>query len=428
MFSEADMQAYVAAVQSETAVIRHVTQATGPAVQQSRALAVMRSLVSQEKVRFQEDGFDLDLTYITPNIIAMGFPSAGKEAYFRNPIEEVERFFLSRHAGHFRIYNLCSERDYDRPTRFGGAFRRFPFDDHNAPCPIRLIPELVRDATMFLQEDARNVVAIHCKAGKGRTGVMVSCLLRAVDPTNIRSAQEALTHFGNVRTNDGKGVTIPSQMRYVRYWDQLMAEHQAREPPPRTVKLQQLRVESAVKKAGSATVDLYFTVDQMGQQCYDSRQQFRSGGKREKDGGFLFVFDESHPPVALTGDVRFNFYHRNSLLADEDLFHFWLNTSLCQARERLAKKDGALDGRPAKGKDDTFHQDLAVDLVLLGGSSAAVQGAAAAGAVLQQGSAAAAGGQVSSGGHQQARSRAESSRFTAAAAPKSGGFFSKVFK
>ena len=61
---------------------------------------MMRSLVSKKKKRFEEDGFDLDLTYITDKIIAMGFPSTGSEASYRNPVGEVQKFFNMRHRGH----------------------------------------------------------------------------------------------------------------------------------------------------------------------------------------------------------------------------------------------------------------------------------------------------------------------------------------
>ena len=40
----------------------------------------VRKLVSLKKRRFVGDGVDLDLTYITPRVIAMGFPSEGAEA------------------------------------------------------------------------------------------------------------------------------------------------------------------------------------------------------------------------------------------------------------------------------------------------------------------------------------------------------------
>lgn len=44
-----------------------------------------------------------------------------------------------------------------------------------------------------------NIVAIHCKGGKGRTGLICSCLLLGM---NIRSTpEEALQLFAQKRTN-----------------------------------------------------------------------------------------------------------------------------------------------------------------------------------------------------------------------------------
>jgi len=61
---------------------------------------------------------DLDLTYITKRVIALGFPAQGGEGLFRNRAEEVSRFFDLRHPNHYRIYNLCVERDHDVGTLF----------------------------------------------------------------------------------------------------------------------------------------------------------------------------------------------------------------------------------------------------------------------------------------------------------------------
>lgn len=47
------------------------------------------------------------------------------------------RFFQQRHSGHYRIINLCSERNYSLNT-FHGSVARYPFPDHNPP-PMELI-------------------------------------------------------------------------------------------------------------------------------------------------------------------------------------------------------------------------------------------------------------------------------------------------
>lgn len=52
----------------------------------------------------------------------------------------------------------------------------FPFDDHNCP-PLQLITSFCQSAYSWLKEDIQNVVVVHCKAGMGRTGLMICSLL-----------------------------------------------------------------------------------------------------------------------------------------------------------------------------------------------------------------------------------------------------------
>ncbi len=47
----------------------------------------MRLTVGGNKRRYQKDGYDLDLCYITKRIIAMSFPSSGIDGVYRNRIQ-----------------------------------------------------------------------------------------------------------------------------------------------------------------------------------------------------------------------------------------------------------------------------------------------------------------------------------------------------
>ena len=118
----------------------------------------LKSLVSQDKNRFCFDGFDLDLTYITPRIIAMGLPSTSYEAFYRNDMNDVKNFFNERHCEHYKVYNLCEEKKYAPNIFYKQGY--FPFQDHEAP-PLNLIRPFCEDAKKFLDEDPKNVVAIH---------------------------------------------------------------------------------------------------------------------------------------------------------------------------------------------------------------------------------------------------------------------------
>jgi phosphatidylinositol-3,4,5-trisphosphate 3-phosphatase and dual-specificity protein phosphatase PTEN len=49
----------------------------------------LREIVGGPKNRYREKGYNLDLTYITPRIIAMAFPASGIEKLYRNSIDTI---------------------------------------------------------------------------------------------------------------------------------------------------------------------------------------------------------------------------------------------------------------------------------------------------------------------------------------------------
>ena len=177
-----------------------------------------KHLVSKKKRRYQDSEFDLDMAYITDRVIAMGYPSVGLEAVYRNDVNDVIAFFEKKHKGNVKIYNLCLEKDriYEKKLFLRSKVALFPSLDHN-PCSVKLLLEFCVDICLFLILNLDSVAAVHCKAGKGRTGVMICCYL--VFSGLCKNTEEAVNYYGVMRTTDMKGVTIPSQIRYIKYFE-----------------------------------------------------------------------------------------------------------------------------------------------------------------------------------------------------------------
>lgn len=65
-------------------------------------------------------------------------------------------------------------------------------------------------------------------------GTMICCYL--LHCRNQLDAEECLRHYGIERTYDAKGVTIPSQRRYVHYYSNLLKSRRKYERIPLQVR------------------------------------------------------------------------------------------------------------------------------------------------------------------------------------------------
>lgn len=178
----------------------------------------------QRKVRYKDGDYDLDLTYITPRIIAMSFPASGVEAIYRNNADDVAAMLKEKHGEAFMIINVA-EKSY-HSDGLKNQVLDFGWPDHMAP-PIDRLLGCIQAMDGWNRSDENNVVAVHCKGGKGRTGVVIaSYMLQAKNFVGIHSAEDAMDHFAITRFDSKDpmkyGISGKSQRRYVKYFKDII--------------------------------------------------------------------------------------------------------------------------------------------------------------------------------------------------------------
>ena len=132
----------------------------------------------------------------------------------------------------------------------------------------------------------------------------------------FKTAKEALVYYGKIRTANGKGVTIPSQIRYVYYYKEFL-NFKKREyhnkiyttMPRRVVKIYKIRMIS-IPSIQNGGIDLTFRFKFKDQVIYDYRQEGKTKFLQDLS---YYDFRIKSTNLLVYDCVKVEFFHKNKL-------------------------------------------------------------------------------------------------------------------
>eukprot|EP00730_Choanoeca_flexa_P020392 TRINITY_DN9962_c0_g2_i1.p1 TRINITY_DN9962_c0_g2~~TRINITY_DN9962_c0_g2_i1.p1 ORF type:complete len:845 (+),score=224.47 TRINITY_DN9962_c0_g2_i1:199-2733(+) len=268
----------------------------------SRIVKRIRKIVTGNKIRFETQTVDLDLTYITPKIVAMSLPATGLQATYRNKLTDVANFLTARHGSCYMIINV-SDKSYDI-SEFKNQVLDFGWPDHTAP-PLERLCSICNSIDNWLEADPNNVIAVHCKGGKGRTGVVIAAYLsfKRLFPT----PEEAMHQFAISRFSDdgtaAVGISNPSQRRYVHYFGQVLTGEL--KVCRKKLVLKEIFIQGVPNFDGYGGCKPFIIIEEEFKEIFRSREPLTSYKATD-----MFIHLPLDQELALTGDISIKFYHR----------------------------------------------------------------------------------------------------------------------
>lgn len=184
----------------------------------------------------------------------------------------------------------------------------------------------------WLAADVKNVAAIHCKAGKGRTGTMICCYLLYCGA--MKTSADVLEFYGVRRTYNGHGVTIPSQRRYVHYFGESLASNWDAGRERMLWGLKRVYVSHVPRNEHGEVMNEWKPL--LGVTRKDKTLLYA----QDEPGGFsvpCFTFEG----LVVQGDIKFELFNGKST---KRLFWFWLNTAFIPNGQSLILHKSEIDG------------------------------------------------------------------------------------
>ncbi|XP_070966519.1 tensin-2-like isoform X2 [Oncorhynchus clarkii lewisi] len=294
--------------------------------------------------------YDFDLTYITERIISVFFLPDLEEQCYRGNLQEVAAMLKSKHQDKFLLLNL-SEKRHDI-TRLNPKVEDFGWPDLHAP-PLDKICAMCKAMETWLTSDPCNVVVLHCKGNKGRTGVIVAAYMHYSKIS--AGVDQALTTLAMRKFCEDKVSSSlqPSQNRYIYYFGGLLSG--AIRMNSRPLFLHQVLIPSLPNfQAAGGGYYPFLKIYQSLQLVYTSGIYDPQGSRARK----LCVTLE--PALLLKGDIVVKCYHRRPRGSErEAVFRLQFHTCTVHGAQLWFGK-GELDLACA---DDRFPPDATVEFI-----------------------------------------------------------------
>uniref|UniRef100_A0A3Q0SB81 Phosphatase tensin-type domain-containing protein n=1 Tax=Amphilophus citrinellus TaxID=61819 RepID=A0A3Q0SB81_AMPCI len=168
-----------------------------------------------------EHHYDFDLTYITERIISVFFLPDLEEQQYRRNLQEVASMLKSKHQDKFLVLSSIKPPVFETSSSVVQV-QDYGWPDLHAP-PLDRICAVCKAMETWLTCDPTNVVVLHCKGNKGKTGVIVAAYMHYSKIS--AGADQALTTLAMRKFCEDKVSSSlqPSQKRYIYYFGGLLS-------------------------------------------------------------------------------------------------------------------------------------------------------------------------------------------------------------
>ena len=175
---------------------------------------------------------DAEVVYITDRIVTLSHPymqsTTDGDITPDRKLAAVGHLLQKRHGGRYMVWNL-SEVEYDASV-LDDQVLVYKFPGSPSP-PLGLLLKLLMAMESWLKADERNVAVIHCLTGRGRTSTVLAAFLCWTGEAGFNDVNSALEYIAKCKRISVQSLTIPSQVRYVSYFANMLDGVRPSQPP-----------------------------------------------------------------------------------------------------------------------------------------------------------------------------------------------------